>query len=74
MFEAFPMTLAVQNSSTVALTLTGTGTEADPSTVSAEMVGSATASGKWGRWSGTQAEYDALGTYSDLVFYLVVAG
>jgi hypothetical protein len=27
---------------------------------------------KWGMWTGTQAEYDALGTYNDNVLYVVV--
>jgi len=52
------------------LTLTGTGTEADPSTVSATVIGSAI-TGKWGLWRGTQAEYNALGTYDANTLYFI---
>ena len=64
------MALAVQNSGTVALTLGGTGTEADPATVSAELIGPAI-TGKWGLWRGTQAEYDALGSYDASTLYFI---
>jgi len=26
----------------------------------------------WGQWSGTQAEYDALGSYADNVLYVII--
>jgi len=68
--EAFPMALAVQNSGTVAITLSGTGTEADPSTVSADLIGPAI-TGKWGLWRGTQAEYNALGSYDANTLYFI---
>ena len=29
------------------------------------------AAGKWGMWSGTQAEYDALASYDDTILYVI---
>lgn len=68
--DAYPLAIQVQNSSTITLSLTGTGVEGDP------LVLSATADGteledKWKVWSGTQAEYDALGTYDDTTRYAI---
>lgn len=71
--DALPVSLSVQNSSTVDLDLTGTGTAADPWIVTAEVSPSAF-DGKWSMWSGTQAEYDALGSVNEQTLYVILEG
>ena len=69
--DSYPMALIVQDSSTVDLTLDGTGTEGDPWVVSAEVSGSV-ATGRWASWSGTQAAYDALGSWDNGTLYIIL--
>lgn len=66
--DALPMSLAVQNSPTVNMVLTGTGSQADPWSITAHVAPSLDAS-KWGMWLGTQTEYDALGVYDQNTLY-----
>lgn len=68
--EALPLSIAVQDSSTVSMSMTGTGTQADPWVISAELLGPALEN-KWGYWRGTQAQYDALGAWDDETLYFV---
>lgn len=62
--DSFPMSLSVSDTATVNLTLTGTGTGTDPWAISADLATGAL-SETWKRWTGTQAEYDALPTPRD---------
>lgn len=68
--DAFPLSITVQDSSSIDLTLTGSGTPSDPFIISGEVDGPSIA-GKWASWSGTQVEYDALGSYDPDTLYLI---
>lgn len=68
--SSFPMSLSVLDTPTVNLTLTGDGSQGNPWTISGVASGSAYDS-KWVRWSGTQSEYDALGSYDGSTLYLI---
>jgi hypothetical protein len=68
--DALPLSLAVQDSVTVDMSLTGTGVEADPYIISA-AVEEGVYDGKWTRWSGTQTAYNALGVYDAETLYLI---
>jgi len=70
--DAFPMSLVVQDSPSVDLSLSGSGTAASPWVVTA-TVGGDIFDSKWGMWSGNQAAYDALGSYDSGTLYLVTA-
>jgi hypothetical protein len=70
--DAFPMSLSVQTSETVALTLTGIGTAALPWSIEADVLPGVLAS-KLNFWVGTQAEYDALGSYDGGTLYGITA-
>lgn len=69
--DAYPMSLAVVDSPTVDLTLTGKGSTTDPWVVSATVAGGAF-DAYWTRWVGTEAERVALGTYDADTLYAVV--
>lgn len=68
--DLIPLALVVQNSGTVELELTGSGTEEDPFVITANLTGTEI-DGKWSQWEGTQVEYDALGSWDDGTLYLV---
>jgi hypothetical protein len=68
--DAFPMSLIVQDSDTVNLSLTGAGTTGSPWVITGALVGSPPA--RWGMWSGTQAAYDALGTWDSGTLYMIL--
>ena len=59
--DALPMSLSVQDTTTVDLTLTGSGSVSNPWELTAVVAGG-TFGGKWERWSGTQAQYNAIVT------------
>lgn len=69
--DAFPMSLTVQDTPSINLTLTGTGLLSDPWTITGELTDDFL-SGYWLRWVGTQAEYDALVTYDDQTMYIII--
>lgn len=69
--DAYPLSITVQDSSSIDLTLTGTGTPSDPYVISGEVAGPGI-DGKWDKWSGTQAEYDALGSTDPDTLYLII--
>lgn len=66
--DALPMSLAEQDSTTVNITITGTGSVADPWKIRADVSATLMAD-KWGFWVGTQAEYDALLAWDDHTLY-----
>jgi len=68
--DAYPMSLAVQDSTTIDLTLTGDGTQGNPWSIKADLIGSSVAT-KWQMWSGTQAAYDALPTKDVNTLYAI---
>ena len=68
--DAFPLSLSVQDSTSVDMTLTGTGTQADPWIISANVSDLGVA-GKWKMWSGTQVAYDAIVTKDNQTLYAI---
>lgn len=68
--DAYPVSLVVSNTGTVELTLSGAGTDADPWVVTADLATGAL-DAFWQAWSGTQAAYNALGSYDTSVLYLI---
>ena len=68
--DALPMSLAPQDSSTINVTITGSGSVSDPWKVKGDVIGSFLAD-KWGLWVGTQTEYDALLAWDDNTLYVI---
>lgn len=68
--DAYPLSITVQDSSTIDLTLTGTGVTGDPFVISADIAGPGI-DGRWKRWVGDQAAYDALGSWDSDTLYLI---
>lgn len=69
--DALPLSLSPQNSSTIDIFLTGSGSQEDPWVARAELSALAL-SGKWSKWSGTQAAYDALGSWDVNTLYMIL--
>lgn len=68
--DALPLSFTAEVSTTVDLTVTGDGSAGSPWHFVANAA-PGLLDGVWEQWSGTKAEYDALGTYSDNVLYAV---
>jgi hypothetical protein len=55
--------------------LAGNNVTVDTATTPGSVIVSATGGGtgdSWGRWTGTQSEYDALGVYDPNILYVVI--
>lgn len=59
--DAYPMSITVVDTSTVNLTLTGSGTSTDPYVLSGDMTAGVFGD-YWKKWSGLQTAYNAIGT------------
>lgn len=70
--DAYPISMAVQDSSTVDMTLSGAGTQASPWVISADISDVGTA-GKWKLWEGSQTDYDALGSTDSETLYAITS-
>lgn len=68
--DAYPMSLTVLDSTTIDLSLTGSGLESDPWIITAE-VADGFFDDFWKMWSGTQEEYDDLEDYDDGTLYII---
>lgn len=68
--DAYPLSLEVQDSTSIDLHKTGSGTPGDPYILSADITESGFDS-RWQRWEGTQTEYNALGAYDTTTLYLI---
>ena len=69
--DAFPISLVVMDTVTINLSLSGSGLESDPWVISADTQ-PGLLDGYWKIWQGTQAEYDALGSYDDDTLYVIL--